>query len=138
MLVYALAGDVLGHADYRAWLDDTLSGGEVVAVSDLALSGFLRIVTNPRVTRAPLGIDEALVVTDALRDHPVIDIVVPGARHWAIFRDLCLRANTRGNLVADAVHAAIAIEHNADFITTDGDFARFPGLRWRHPLHGRD
>lgn len=134
MLVYALAGDVLGHAEYRVWLDDALRGGEVVAVSDLALTGFLRITTNPRVTRTPLGIREAHAVTDAVRDHPAISVLVPGDRHWSIFRELCINANAKGNLVADAVHAALAIEHNAEFITTDGDFARFAGLRWRHPL----
>jgi uncharacterized protein len=132
--VYALAGDVLGHADYRAWLDETMRSGDVVGVSDLALGGFLRIVTNPRVTRAPLSIAQAHAVTDAVRDHPAVVVVAPGDRHWSIFRGLCISANAKGNLVADAVHAAIAIEHNADFITTDGDFARFPGLRWRHPL----
>lgn len=134
MLVYALAGDVLGHKDYRTWLDQTLRSGEVVGVSDLALSGFLRITTNPRVTRAPLGIVEAHAVMDAVRDHPGVIVVAAGARHWSIFRDLCISANAKGNLVADAYHAAIAIEHNADFVTTDGDFARFPGLRWHHPL----
>lgn len=134
MLVYALAGDVPGHKDYRAWLDRTLRGGEVVGVSDLALSGFLRITTNPRVTRAPLGIVEAHAVIDAVRDHPGVIVVAAGARHWSIFRGLCISANAKGNLVADAYHAAIAIEHNADFVTTDGDFARFPGLRWHHPL----
>lgn len=134
MLVYALAGDVLGHTEYRTWLDDTLRSGEIVAVSDLALTGFLRIVTNPRVTRAPLGIREAHAVTDAIRDHPAISVLAPGERHWSIFRELCVNANAKGNLVADAVHAALAIEHNAEFITTDGDFARFAGLRWRHPL----
>lgn len=105
-----------------------------MAVSDLALTGFLRIVTNPRVTRTPIGIEEAHAATDAIRDHPGVIVLAPGPRHWSIFRDLCLRANAKGNLVADAVHAALAIEHHAEFITTDGDFARFPGLRWRHPL----
>jgi predicted nucleic acid-binding protein len=36
--------------------------------------------------------------------------------------------------VADAYHAALAIEHGCEFVTADGDFARFAGLRYRHPL----
>jgi predicted nucleic acid-binding protein len=30
--------------------------------------------------------------------------------------------------------AALAIESGSEWITTDRDFARFPSLRWRHPL----
>ncbi|MXW35882.1 MAG: type II toxin-antitoxin system VapC family toxin, partial [Chloroflexi bacterium] len=26
------------------------------------------------------------------------------------------------------------IEHGCELISTDSDFARFAGLRWRHPL----
>ena len=59
-------------------------------------------------------------------------MVVPSSRHWDIF--VGLRADVRGPLVADAYLAALAIEHGCELITTDSDFARFPGLRWRHPL----
>ena len=37
-------------------------------------------------------------------------------------------------MVTDAYLAALAIEHGCEFVTTDSDFARFEGLRWRHPL----
>jgi hypothetical protein len=40
----------------------------------------------------------------------------------------------RGNLVPDAYLAALAIESGSDWVSTDRDYARFPGLRWRHPL----
>jgi uncharacterized protein len=58
--------------------------------------------------------------------------VVPSRRHWDIFTALC--ADIRGPLVADAFIAALAIEHGCELITTDSDFSRFPGLRWRHPF----
>ena len=60
--------------------------------------------------------------------------VVPGERHWAIFSRLCREAGARGNLIPDAWFAALAIESGCEWITTDRDYARFPGLRWRHPL----
>ena len=53
---------------------------------------------------------------------------------WEIFARLYSIARARGKLVADAYHAALAIEHGCEFVTTDGDFARYAGLRWRHPL----
>jgi hypothetical protein len=58
--------------------------------------------------------------------------MTPGRRHWEIFAALC--RDIRGPLVTDAYVAALAIEHGCELVTTDGDFARFPALRWRHPL----
>jgi predicted nucleic acid-binding protein len=61
-------------------------------------------------------------------------IVSPGRKHWEIFLRLCREGDARGNLVSDAYHAALAIENGCEWITTDRDFARFPGLKWRSPL----
>ena len=61
-------------------------------------------------------------------------LVGPGNRHWEIFTRLCREAEVKGNLIADAYLAALAIESGSEWITTDRDYARFPGLRWRHPL----
>jgi predicted nucleic acid-binding protein len=36
--------------------------------------------------------------------------------------------------LADVMDAAVAVEHGATWISKDRDFARFRGLRWRHPL----
>ena len=41
---------------------------------------------------------------------------------------------TRSSLVPDAHLAALAIEHGLVLCSTDGDFARFDGLRWLNPL----
>ncbi|MFI5265845.1 MAG: PIN domain-containing protein, partial [Chloroflexota bacterium] len=60
--------------------------------------------------------------------------LAPGPRHWDIFTSLCTRAGATGNLVPDAYLAALAIESGSEWITTDRGFARYPGLRWRHPL----
>jgi hypothetical protein len=42
----------------------------------------------------------------------------------------------RANLIPDAHLAALAIEHGLILCSTDGDFGRFPGLRWENPLLG--
>lgn len=98
------------------------------------LSGFLRIVTHPRVFSPPTPLRAALDFAEALRDQPNCVVLAPGPRHWEIFTGLCLQADARGNLVPDAYLAALAIESGSEWITTDRDYARFPGLRWRHPL----
>ncbi|MEN6506639.1 MAG: PIN domain-containing protein [Planctomycetaceae bacterium] len=60
--------------------------------------------------------------------------VAPGSRHWQIFTDLCRQTEARGNIIADAYLAALAIESGCEWISTDRDYARFPDLKWRHPL----
>ena len=134
MLLYAFRDDAPEHARYRQWLTDVLRGDEPVGLSDLVLSGFLRVVTHRGIFRPPTPPNEALAFVDALVAQPSTALIRPGARHWEVFRNLYRESGARGNLVADAYLAALAIEHGCEFMTTDRDFARFPGLRWRHPL----
>lgn len=74
------------------------------------LSSFIRVVTCLRVSAGP--------------------------QHWSIFARLCRESGARGDLVADAYLAAPAIEAGCGWVTTDRDFSRFRGLRWRHPMQG--
>lgn len=98
------------------------------------LSGFVRVATHPRVFAPPAPVDQALAFADALRGQPNAVLLAPGPRHWQIFERLCIESGARGNLIADAYLAALAIETGSEWLTTDRDFSRFPGLRWRHPL----
>jgi toxin-antitoxin system PIN domain toxin len=134
VLVYAHRRDAARHEDYADWLGGLLSGQEPYGISDLVLSGFLRIVTNPKVFRQPTPMEAALAFTEALRTQPNCVPVEPGQRHWDIFTRLCRTAGVKGNLVPDAYLAALAIESGSEWITTDRDFSRFLDLRWRHPL----
>ncbi len=134
VLVYAFDLRSVRHDRYAAWLEGMLASDELVGVSDLVLSAFTRIVTHPRILIRPASIETALAFADMVRDAPASVVVSPGDRHWSIFERLCRSAGAKGNLVADAFHAALAIESGAEMITTDRDFSRFPGLRWRHPL----
>ena len=104
-------------------------------VPALTLSGFLRVTTHPRIFEAPTPLDEALDFVDALTSRSYCATVQPGARHWSIFTDLLRTTHAKGNLVPDAYLAAMAIENGANWVTTDGDFARFPGLRTLDPRH---
>lgn len=102
--------------------------------ADVVLSGFLRIVTNQRAFPEPSPLERALQFADNLRSRPNAVTIAPGPRHWQIFTRLCREAGAKGNLVPDAYLAALAIESGSEWITTDRDYARFFGLRWRHPL----
>ena len=135
VLVYAFRADADGHRDYRRWLIESLSGDESFGFSELVLSGFVRVVTHPRVFVQPSALRDAFAFTAALRDRPNAVPVTPGARHWDVFRRLCEQVGAKGNLVPDAYLAALAIEAGCEWITTDRDYSRFPALRWRHPLN---
>lgn len=76
----------------------------------------------------------ALRFVNEFRTQPNAVVIVPGRRHWEIFRDLCRSASARGSLIPDAYFAAPAIESGSEWITTDRYHSRFPRLRWRHPL----
>lgn len=134
VLLYAFRRDSDRHDEYRSWLLERLDGPENIGVSELTLSGVVRIATHPRVYRKPSALSEAFGFAEAIRLRPNAVTVTPGQRHWAIFRDLCERSGAKGNLVPDAYFAALAIEWGCEWITTDRDYARFPGLRWQHPL----
>ena len=133
VLVSAYRTDAPAHTVCRAWLESTVHGDEAFAVAELVLSGFLRIVTHPRVFARPTPVDAALEFAHALRAQPHCIQVTPGARHWSIFERLCRDADARGNLVADAYLAALAIESGCEWVTLDRDYARFAGLRWSTP-----
>jgi toxin-antitoxin system PIN domain toxin len=134
VLIYAHREQAPDHARYRDWLLDATQGPQPYGYSELVLSGFLRIVTNPRVFADPTPPERAIVFVERLREPSNAIPISPGPRHWAIFIDLCKRANARGNLIPDTYFAALAIESGNEWITTDRDYARFPGLSWRHPL----
>jgi hypothetical protein len=134
VLVYVHREDAPDHRAHKAWLESAMRSDEAFAVNDLILSGFLRVVTHPRVFNPPTPLSVALSFAEALRGQPHAVPVSTGARHWEIFTRLCSSARVKGNLVPDAWFAALAIESGCEFITTDRDYSRFPGLRWRHPL----
>lgn len=115
------------------WLRTAVASDHAYGVSDLALSGFLRVVTNPRVFAVPTPLADALNFARTVRDQPNSVIVQPGPRHWSIFMGLCQTSAVKGNLVPDAYLAALAIESGSRWVTTDRDYARFAGLTWTHP-----
>lgn len=134
VLLYALRAESARHAEFRGWLQAVLRGDEPVVLFEPALAAVLRIATHPGIfkTPTPRSIVEAFV--EAALQAPGAAPARAGDAHWRIFRDQCRRADCRGNLVQDAYFAALAIEHGCTWVTTDRDFARFPGLTWRHPL----
>jgi len=134
IFVYAFREDTPLHSRAKEWLEEQLHGERPYGYSDLVLSSFLRIVTNPRIFKLPAPVDTALDFTQTIRLQPQAVSISPGEHHWSIFSDLCGHGKLSGNLIPDAFLAAIALESGCEWITTDRDYARFPGLNRRNPL----
>lgn len=133
VLIYAFRADSPKHAVCKPWLDEAVAADGHFGVSPLALSAVVRIVTNPRAFRDPSTLEEAFAFCEDLLGQPNCETVVPGDRHWSIFRKLCIESGTQGARTSDAWFAALAIEHACTWITFDRDYARFPGLKWQEP-----
>ena len=134
ILIYAAREDSPDHERFSKWFEGLTNGDEAFALFDFVLSGFLRIVTHPKIFKIPSSMEEALRFVEALKGRPNCVTIAPGPRHWEIFMRLCRSAGVKGALVPDAFFAALAIESGSEWITTDRDYSRFPGLRWRHPF----
>lgn len=134
VLVNAHRPEAPQHEGHRAWLEAARTADEPLGLADLVLSGFLCVVTHPRVFRETTPVSTALEFVRLLRGSPNVVRMVPGERHWDIFTALLVEADVRGNLVPDAYLAAMCIEQGATWYSADRGFGRFPNLDWRVPV----
>ena len=134
VLVSAFREDAAHHDACREWLLGALSGRERVGLSELVLSGALRVLTHPRIFHPPTPSEAAADFVDALLGQSASTALRPGNGHWRIFRGMCVSLRLTGNRIPDAWHAALAIEHGCEWVTLDRGFSAYPGLRWINPL----
>lgn len=128
-----LAGFRPDHAHHpiaRSFLDGARGGPTPLGLSDVALSGVLRLATNSRIFPRPDTTGSVLDYVEVLLDDPAV-LLTAGPSHWTRFIELCRTLLLRGNLVPDAYLAALALDQGAEFVTLDRGFARYPHLRWR-------
>ncbi len=133
-LLYALRADSPEHAAWRTWLEDLINGDELFSVCSASLGAVVRVSTSTRVFKVPTPLKDVLQFIDGVRDAPNFMLLEPGPQHWSLMDRLCRVAGVTGNLVSDAYLAALALEADCQLIKADRDFARFPRLRYRHPL----
>jgi toxin-antitoxin system PIN domain toxin len=135
VLIYAHRPDASPeHSRYQKFLSEMVYSNSAFGISEAVLSSFVRIVTNSRAFKDPTPVETAFAFCNELKTRPQACILRPNERNWSIFQQLCTELPASGKLVADAWHAALAIEYDCEWISTDSDFSRFPGLRWKHPL----
>lgn len=134
LLLYAANRAAPEHPLARAWLDERLTGTARVGLPWPALLAFVRLASNPVVVRTPVTPARAWQQVEEWLACAPAWTPVPGSQHAQILGRLLDAAWMTSRLVPDAHLAALAIEHGLTLCSTDGDFARFPGLRWENPL----
>jgi uncharacterized protein len=134
ILIYAHVSSFAQHDAARFWLDRQLNGVPRVGLPWPSLCAFLRLVTNPRVFEHPEPIADAWTQVLAWLACETAWVPQPTERHTELLGAFLALPGVHGNLVPDAHLAALALEHGLTLCSTDGDFARFPGLAWRNPL----
>ncbi len=134
LVVHAYNSESAEHAAARAWWEEQLSGSSPVSLPWVVVSGFVRLVTQRKVLTNPYPAAEACAIAESWLARPNVSVLQPGERHAELFFRLVRALGSAGNLTTDAHLAALAIEHGAELLSTDADFARFPELRWRNPL----
>jgi uncharacterized protein len=126
--VYAFRADSPLHELAMESMQGSLDRRESFLFSPGIASSFLRLVTNARIFKEPSLLAEAWLFVDALESHPAAVQTDMDPMAFGIFKHLCLVADVSGNAVPDAYLAALAIRHDATFVTADRGFERFKGL----------
>ncbi|MDP2751534.1 MAG: PIN domain-containing protein [Rhodocyclaceae bacterium] len=127
VLVAASRQDHPHHLPARVWLDAALDAKEPwrpLAILPMVASGFLRLVTHPKVFVEPTTIEAAQTFLRAVLDVPGV-VLLPLGNEWSLFEYLCVREGLVGNEIPDAWIAAAAQFNNEHLVTFDKGFRRF-------------
>lgn len=134
VLVYAFDTSSTNHERYRTWLTSALTQRGEFALVDTVLSGFVRVVTHPKIFSEPVATGDALEFVDAIIEAPASTWLPTGRATWNTMATLATADSAiRGNHIPDAYLASLALAHRARFATADRGFARYRGLDWFDP-----
>ncbi|BBZ11003.1 type II toxin-antitoxin system VapC family toxin [Mycobacterium branderi] len=133
VVLAAHRGDHPDHPTVRPWFDQLLAGDEPFGVPNVVWASFLRLATNRRIFEIPTPLAAAFAFIEATNAQPHHLPANPGPRHLTLLREIAEEADASGDLIPDAVLAAIAAEHHCAVVTLDRDFARFTAVRHIRP-----
>lgn len=134
LLIHAYNRDSRVHRQARGWWEGLMNDPAPVGLPWAVVLGYIRIATHRAILDNPLPVGKACDHARSWLSQPQVIVLHPGQRHADIVFDLIETLGTAGNLTTDAHLAALAIEYQAELHSTDADFSRFSGLRWRNPL----
>ena len=135
VLVYARREETRHHTAAKALLVGLAQGDGPWAIPWPCVYEFLRVVTHRKVFAPPTPLEVALEDLESLLAAPSLVLLGEGPGHEAHLMHAVAAGQAVGNLAHDAHIAALVLEHGVrQLLTTDGDFARFPGVRIRNPF----
>jgi len=134
LLLYAHVTAFAQHEVARSWWEDAVASGREIGLAAPVIYGFIRIGTNRRIFADPMPVSYAVERVEEWLELPLARLLTPGPRHFEIAFRLLRDVGTAANLTTDVQIAALALENQAEVFSSDTDFARFSGLRWRNPL----
>lgn len=134
LLVYAYNDGAPEHAEARTWWEGLVNGNQRIGIPWVVTTGFVRLMTHPRVLTRPLNPGAAVGLVEEWFQYPHVTPINPGADHLLHFRRGLEAAGVGANLVTDAHIASLAAEYQGEVHSNDADFSRFPGLRCVNPL----
>lgn len=126
ILVAASRQDHPHHERALVWLEEAIANsadGMSLAILPMVASGFLRLVTHPKVFMDPTPVDAALAFLRAVLDSPGVILLSLG-REWAEFERLCAQHSLAGNAIPDAWIAAAAQSNHLHLVTFDKGFRK--------------
>lgn len=126
VLVAASRQDHPHHAVAHTWLEKALVSSvtkQPLAILPMVASGFLRLVTHPKVFQEPTPLAAAQAFLRAILDSPGVYLPSLG-KEWPEFERLCVQQGLTGNAIPDAWIAAAAHHHHLHLVTFDKGFRR--------------
>ncbi len=129
VLVNALRTEADQHPAARTAIAEARVGQEAFIILPEVASGFLRIVTSPRIFTDPEDSEFAMSALAAWCSGPGVRIREAGPGRWPVFAGLMAEHQFVGGDVHDAMLAAACLDLNAVLLTSDRGFLRFPELR---------
>ncbi len=126
LVVAAARPDHSHHAQAKTWWLAAIQAAtpeRPIYLLPVVISGFLRIVTHPKIFNAPSTIVAATSHIDALLALPNVALLNAQAT-WSNFKQLCNDKSLTGNAIPDALIAATVTGANAHLVTFDRNFRK--------------
>ena len=124
VLVAAHRADHPQHKVAAEWLKKTFKDtkdGQQLVLPMQVISGFIRLVTNPKIFFNPSSTTQSVDFVDWLLEDAQVRLLGQTAE-WASFRTLLLDKKLSANHVPDAHLAALSINLGEPFVTFDKGF----------------
>ena len=126
VLVAAARTDHPHHAVAHAWLEHAAAvagAGSALVLMPMVVASFLRLVTSPKIFKAPTPVDDAVAFVDALLAVSGVHLAALGPE-WPRLRRLCLDKQLSGNSLPDAWLAAATMHLGEHLVSFDRDFRK--------------